>query len=415
MKISPDSRTRLWRGGILSLATVLIGLALAGCGTVDKVLFGEDDTSAASSAPAPAVDTSTTAPSPPRPTFDSASNDEQAAASQYSQSPAQAAPPPTISSPPVQSPAPRAVAGITPVPIDPGSNTGTSVNTTVQQLRGQLSNLEQQLSSDAQRLADLRNATASSTAAYLDAKTRITTRLQLGTTRANPELVAQWNSGQSALDQLSANINALTALGRNVNSSVATAQSTLSAIGSALNAPGAVDEDHRQLGTLEDETNQTIILLARLQKDLTDEIRRETGFVANERVSLAALATGIKIGEVGAPDAGPPSNSVTRPAEDTSGALYVVHFNRKADYQRPLYAALNKALQSNPAANFEIVAVSPTRGSAASIQSAQTSARRHAQDVVHAATEMGVPATRISLSSSTDPSVTSAEVRIFVR
>ena len=56
-----------------------------------------------------------------------------------------------------------------------------------------------------------------------------------------------------------------------------------------------------------------------------------------------------------------------------------------------------------------------TRGSAASVQIAQSTARRHAQDVMRSMTDMGVPATRLNVASTTDPSATSSEVRVFVR
>jgi len=96
--------------------------------------------------------------------------------------------------------------------------------------------------------------------------------------------------------------------------------------------------------------------------------------------------------------------------------LVVVKFDRpNVDYQQILYAALNQALQNRPGANFQVVAVSPTRGTAASVQMAQSTARRHAQDVMRTMTDMGVPATRLNVASTTDPNATSSEVRVFVR
>ena len=96
--------------------------------------------------------------------------------------------------------------------------------------------------------------------------------------------------------------------------------------------------------------------------------------------------------------------------------LVVVRFDRpNVDYQQVLYAALNQALQSRPNANFQVVAVSPTRGNAASVQMAQTTARRHAQDVMRSMTDMGVPASRMNVASSTDPAAAASEVRVFIR
>jgi hypothetical protein len=96
--------------------------------------------------------------------------------------------------------------------------------------------------------------------------------------------------------------------------------------------------------------------------------------------------------------------------------LVVIRFDRpNVDYQQILYAALNQALQNRPGAGFQVVAVAPTRGTAASVQMAQSTARRHAQDVVRSMTDMGVPATRLNVASTTDPGANASEVRVFVR
>ena len=59
--------------------------------------------------------------------------------------------------------------------------------------------------------------------------------------------------------------------------------------------------------------------------------------------------------------------------------------------------------------------MSPTRGTAASVQIAQSTARRHAQDVMRSMTDMGVPASRLGVASTTDPAAAASEVRVFVR
>ena len=72
-------------------------------------------------------------------------------------------------------------------------------------------------------------------------------------------------------------------------------------------------------------------------------------------------------------------------------------------------------VQNRPGAGFQVVAVSPTKGTAASVQLAQSAARRHAEDVLRSMTDMGVPATRVNMASTTDPGATASEVRVFVR
>jgi hypothetical protein len=310
------------------------------------------------------------------------------------------------------------VATITPVTIESGPDTGTQVNKTIQTLRNQVAGLESKLGANAQRLADLRNNGAAAASAYQESKARITTRLQIGTTKGNPELVSEWNSAQSSLDIVSANINQLSALGTDVTTDSSTAHFALDQISATFNVSGAVDEDHRQLSLLEDETNQTIVLVDRLLKEISDNVQRQTAYVGNERSNLSILSSSIKSGELygGTPGltAAAASNNLQFASSGTP--LVVVRFDRpNVDYQQILYAALNQALQSRPNANFQVVAVSPTRGNAASVQIAQTTARRHAQEVMRSMTDMGVPASRLNVASSTDPAAAASEVRVFIR
>ncbi|HEY5239703.1 MAG TPA: hypothetical protein VIJ62_15080 [Rhizomicrobium sp.] len=380
------------RRGLLSALALAAALGLAGCESIDDMLFGTSDE---------------------EPKYPTPASSEQPAGGTPGAPAMQA----TMQAPMAM---PMAARGsvITPVAIAPGSDTGTGVSKTIQQLRGQIENLENHLGANAQRLADIRNANASSAGAYQEDKAHIMAHLQLGTTRGNPELISQWNGAQAALDQMSSNINTLNALGTDVTSDSSAAHFALDSIVATFNISGAVDEDHRQLAVLEDETNQTIVLVDRLLKDVSDDIQRQTAYVANERANLTTLANGIKNGELYSSDLSSMSmmSAAAPMAMGPGGVVAVVHFDRKnPNYQQSLYASLNQALASRPGANFEIVAVSPTRGSAAAVQIAQTTAKRHAQEVLRAMTDMGVPASRLAISSSTDPAISAGEVRVFLR
>jgi prefoldin subunit 5 len=379
-----SAKQGLKRGLLLAFA-LTTGLGLAACSDVDS-MFGDENQTIAAEAP---------------PT-------------------AEAAAPPTAGAP-IASAQPLSagaapVATITPVTIDAGPDTGTAVNKTIQTLRSQIMGLQQKLSANYGRLTDLRNQGAGAAGAYQDAKAHITTRLQVGTTRGNPELVAQWNAAQGQLDTLSANVNALNALGTDITNDSSAAHYALDQIGATFSVSGAVDEDHRQLQLLEDQTSQTIVMIDRLLKETSDAIQRQTAYLANERSNLTTLASAIKNGDF----YGGTVSSVGMGGGGAMAAvgspLVVVKFDRpNVDYQQILYAALNQALQNRPGANFQVVAVSPTRGSAASVQIAQTTARRHAEDVMRTMTDMGVPATRLNVASTTDPNATASEVRVFVR
>jgi hypothetical protein len=340
---------------------------------------------------------------------------------------ADAGPPPDAGSAPAPAPTANSVASngglapsvtITPVAIEPGGDTGTAVSKTIQSVRAQVSALEGKLAANAQRLNDLRNNGAASAGAYQQSKAQITTRLQVGTTKGNPELVSLWNSAQSSLDALSGNINGLNALGTDVATDSSTAHFALDQIGATFNVSGAVDEDHRQLSLLQDETSQTLVMIDRLLSEVSDAVQRQTAYVANERGGLTTLAAAIKNGELYGGTPGVTAQAASGGVQlATAGApLVVIRFDHPdVDYQQILYAALNQALQSRPNAGFEVVAVSPTRGTAASVQIAQTTAKRYAQEVMRSMTDMGVPATRMGVASSTDPGAAASEVRVFVR
>ena len=378
-----SAKPGLKRGLFLAFA-LTTGLSLAACSDIDN-MFGGDSENIAAEAP---------------PSAEGAG-----------------APPPTAGAPMAQplSSGAAPVATITPVNIDAGPDTGTAVNKTIQGLRAQVMGLQQKLAGNYARLTDLRNQGAGAAGSYQEAKAHITTRLQVGTTRGNPELVAQWNIAQSQLDALSANVNALNALGTDITNDSSSAHFALDQIGATFAVSGAVDEDHRQLQLLEDQTSQTIVMIDRLLKETSDAIQRQTAYLANERSNLTTLAGAIKSGDFYG--GGVTSSLGSGPAVASAGApLVVVKFDRpNVDYQQVLYAALNQALQNRPGANFQVVAVSPTRGTAASVQMAQSTARRHAQDVMRTMTDMGVPATRLNVASTTDPNATASEVRVFVR
>jgi hypothetical protein len=371
----------LKKGLVLGFA-LTTALSLAACSDIDDMFGGGDETAAAEAAPP------------------------------------DAGAPPTTAAPlaaPVNAGA-APVATITPVNVENGPDTGTAVNKTIQSLRAQVAGLQQRLAANAQRLMDLRNQGAGAAGSYQEAKAHITTRLQIGTTRGNPELVAEWNTAQGQLDALSANVNALNALGTDVTNDSSTAHYALNQISATFNVSGAVDEDHRQLQLLEDETSQTIVMVDRLLSEVSDGIQRQTAYVATERANLTTLASAIKNGDFYGGGVTGALGSGGMQMASAGTPLVVVRFDHpNVDYQQILYAALNQALQNRPGASFQVVAVSPTRGTAASVQIAQTAARHHAEDIMRSMSDMGVPATRMGVASTTDPAATVSEVRVFVR
>jgi hypothetical protein len=96
--------------------------------------------------------------------------------------------------------------------------------------------------------------------------------------------------------------------------------------------------------------------------------------------------------------------------------LVVIRFD-SADvaYEKPLYEAMNATLAKQPGAMFYVVAIAPPQVTAAGLSSAQTQSAKNVERVVASMTKMGLPASRISVASTTNAIAQVNEVRVFVR
>lgn len=309
--------------------------------------------------------------------------------------------------------------------VTEGKPTGTPVGAKVAQLRKELRALQEAMVDAVERVNAVRAKTTANAEAYHITRAKIETRLQRGTTPGNPELIAQWNQAQAELDRISEDINTMASLSNEVAGHAATANYLLEAIQATFALPGGVEEDHRQLRILQDETRQTTVLIERLLTELRDDMARQTTYVANERARLTALANAIKTGEMfggglSVSNIAPAAATAPQPAgaagTANAPALVTIRFDRPdVQYQQALYTALSRALEVRPDARFDVVAVSPSAGSPDQVQLAQSRSRRNAEKVVQAMIDMGLPANRIRLSATTRPDVSVAEVRIYVR
>lgn len=194
---------------------------------------------------------------------------------------------------------------------------------------------------------------------------------------------------------------------------------------------GAVEEDHRQLGVLEDEVNRTVVLIDRLLNELANDVNRQISYLATERANLQTLQLGITNGQLyggnlsnrvsgggPAPLAAPPRpvTPVNIGPSAEQRPLVVIHMgNGPVDYQQQVYRAVSQALDHRPNATFDLVAVSPNAGSAAEIALAASSARSGADNVKRTLISMGLPAGRITVASAARNDVTGSEVRLYLR
>ena len=179
-----------------------------------------------------------------------------------------------------------------------GAATGTYVGQKVASLRGDLQQLQGMLTRHNQALQAIRNDTVQDSQRYHGTVAAVNARLQVGTTPGNPILNQQWNAAQGELDRINEDVLKMTRLANEVTSSSALSAYLLESVRAARQLSGAVDEDHRQLRILEDETNRTVVLIERLLTELSDDVNRQQNYVANERTNLNTLALAIKNGQL---------------------------------------------------------------------------------------------------------------------
>lgn len=310
--------------------------------------------------------------------------------------------------------------------VTAGVSTGTFVGRKVVELRNELKKLQSSIAANNVTLQRLRARMVQDSQRYHGTVAAVNTRLQVGTTPGNPVLVQQYNSALTDLDRLAADIGGMNKLATSVTGNATMAAFLAESTRAAFSVSGAVDEDHRQLSILEDEVNRTVVLIERLLTELSDDIRRQTNYVATERSNLNLLSAGIKGGEIyGASlinramaSAAASNFGRSLRAADTSGRrpLVVIRFNRnKVPYQQALYNAVSRVLERRPNAVFDLVAVAPASGGPARVALNSNKARRYAEDVLRSLVEMGLPPTRVAVSAKTSRTAKTNEVHLYLR
>ncbi|CAA7617231.1 hypothetical protein [Magnetospirillum sp. UT-4] len=336
----------------------------------------------------------------------------------------------TAAAAPAGAPPALGTSNFEPPGVTAGAPTGTFVGQKVSTLRGDLGQLQGMLGRHNQGLQMIRTDTVQDSQRYHGTVAAINARLQVGTTPGNPILNQQWNAAQGELDRINEDVLKMTRLANEVTNSSALAAYLLESVRAARQLSGAVDEDHRQLRILEDETNRTVVLVERLLTELSEDINRQQSYVANERQNLNTLALAIKNGQLygssfsgaRAPmmapssfDAQPMGGMGLSPVA-ADAPLVTIRFDKpNVSYESALYAAVKSALDRRPAAAFDVIAVSPTGSTPGAQALGASNVRRNAEQVVRSLTNMGLPANRIRVSQTTSGMTRSGEVQVFVR
>jgi len=390
------------------LLALVAALALSGCSYGNGLL----DWAAGSSSPS-----TNTAAATPIPIAPSA---------------AESNPQPTINAAPL----PAAAAAAPAMPVAPM----TFVGRKVQQLRAELTQFQGNVAVHQQELAEARQSAASNASAYFSTIASINSRLQVGTTPGNPDLVAQWGRAQTMLDRMNSDVAKLNTIANEAASDSSFGNYVLNDVRSAYNLQGGVESDRDQLHQIETQTLASLTAVDQLLNSLSQEISRQSSYVTNERNNLVTLALAIQNGQLYGPSLANRSFATTatpsvasasslrqnaRPSAAPSRAatsavsgrpLVVIRFDQPdVAYEQPLYTAVSRALERKPSATFTVMAVAPNAGSPAQVAVNTNASRQNAENVLRALTNMGLPADRVSLSATMSPDIQSNEVRIFVR
>ena len=295
--------------------------------------------------------------------------------------------------------------------VPAGMDTGTFVGQKVRAIRGDMERLSDSINQHNAELQRARAALAGDASAYFTMTGGINSRLQVGTTPGNPELVAQFGQAQNQLDRMAGDVGQLNALSSGVSSDLALAAYAIQEIRAAFALQGAVDEDHRQLNALQAQANSDVVVIQQLTQAVTDDLTRQNGYINNERRNLATLSLSIKNGELYGQSFAARSPTALAAAGTTPAyaaaaptsvrerrPLVTIRFDRPdVPYEQALYTAVSRALERRPSAVFDLVAVSPSAGSAAQVSIGADQAKRNAENVMRALSKMGLPADRVAL------------------
>ena len=259
----------------------------------------------------------------------------------------------------------------------------------------------------------------------------INTKLQLGTTPGNPVLVRQYDQAQTELDNIEEYMREINLLNQKVNADAGVVALLKSTLNKTLRLAGAIDQDHRQLELLEDDTEKLEIDIARLINEITEEISRQAGFAKIENQNMLVMAVAIRNGEAmgtgilnrsflaaqALAEAGSPDQQLDVPKVAISGLpLVVIRFDDPdIDYEKTLFDAIGTTVDKKPNATFGLVAVSPIGKNEGETRINASKVKKYAERVLRSMVSFGLPSKKVALSAKTSGDVVVPEVHIYVQ
>ena len=272
----------------------------------------------------------------------------------------------------------------------------TYVGERIIDMRDEYSNLSDEIAGKYNNFRILRANGVESAEVYHSTVAAISARLQIGTTPGNPILLDQYEKAQTELAEVATQGQALVELGNQIALLSARVSYLRDQTRSAKRLRGAVDEDHRNLSSLQDEIKRKTVELTRLLEDLNETVRRRDIYLAAERRRLTQLASAISVGEsfglgLGTIKSLPvlDDNEIDDKRSDTDlsgNPIAVLKIEGESiKYNQGLYGAVSAALDRAPEATFTLVAVSSSAGNASEKAQRAADARAAVERVVEAA------------------------------
>jgi len=168
----------------------------------------------------------------------------------------------------------------------------------MQELRGQVQQLKSSIDQHLAMLREIRMERQAAAERYYAQVGEISAKLQSGTTPSNPILTQKWTQARTSLDKLEDNLSRVTALSNDMAVDGQTGVYLDDSTRAAFLMPGALDEDHYQLRSLQAEVAGSQAEIGDELTDVTNEINRQNAALGIERNNIATLAEGVRVGEL---------------------------------------------------------------------------------------------------------------------
>ena len=168
----------------------------------------------------------------------------------------------------------------------------------MQELRGQVQQLKSSIDQHLAMLSQIRQERQATASQYYAQVGEISAKLQAGTTPSNPILTQKWTQARGSLDKLEDNLSRVTALSNDMAIDGQTGVYLDDSTRAALLMPGALDEDHYQLRSLQAAVAGSQAEIGDELTDVTNEINRQNAALGIERNNIATLAEGVRVGEL---------------------------------------------------------------------------------------------------------------------